>query len=157
MYPYQDQIDKMWNLIKRQILAQKNGFWIESLCLGYTLLEIELRLLLSSKAGARGVPIPPRKIDGQEYLMNLANLAKDNGFIDRSIWERIKDFNDVRKKAIHRLAQGEISYGDLKESTLGISNLIYDVQSCWLPIKIGPDETRPPPMIELFLRLTAGM
>jgi len=143
MHPYQNQINKMWELIKRKNLAQQNGFWMESLCLSYILLEIELRLLLSSKAGAHGVPLPPRKIDSQHYLMNLANLAKDNGFIDESIWKRIKDFNDIRRKAIHSLAQGEISYEDLKEPALSISSLIFDIQSCWLPIKIGPEETYP--------------
>jgi len=140
MHPYQDQVDKMWDLIKRKISAQKNGFWLESISLSYILLEIELRLLLSSKAGASRNPIPPRKIDNQDYLMNLANLAKDKGFIDKTIWNRIKDFNSTRKKAIHGLAQGEISYEDLKEPALSIHNLVYDIQSCWLPIKFGPEE-----------------
>lgn len=143
MHPYQGQINRMWDLIKRKISAQKNGCWMESIDLSYILLEIELRLLLSSKAGNSGIPIRPRKIDDQDYLMNLANLAKDNGFVDKIIWKRIKEFNHARKKAIHGLAQGEISYDDLKEPALSIGNLIFDIQSRWLPIEFGPQETRP--------------
>ena len=143
MNPYQDQVNKMWDLIKRRISAQKNGFWLESISLSYILLEIELRLLLSSKAGTSGIPIPPRKINNQNYLMKLANLAKDNGFIDETIWKRTKDFNEARRKAIHGLAQGEISYSELKEPALSTGNLIFDIQSRWLPITFGPEEKHP--------------
>lgn len=50
-HPYQDQVDKMWDLIKKRKLAYSNGFWLECMSLSYILLEIELRLLLSSKVG----------------------------------------------------------------------------------------------------------
>jgi len=130
----------MWELIKRKIAAQNNGFWLEAISLSYILLEIELRLLLSSKAGALRIPIPPRKIDSQNYLMNLANLAKEEGFIDEKIWDRIKNFNHTRKKAIHGLAQGEISYENLEEIALIAGELMYDIQSCWLPMRFGPEE-----------------
>jgi hypothetical protein len=76
--------------------------------------------------------------------MNLANLAKDNGFIDETIWKRIEEFNDTRRKAIHYLAQGKISYENLKEPALSISNLISDIQSCWLPIRFRPEERYTP-------------
>ena len=60
MHPYQDQIDKMWDLIKHLGAAQRNGFWLEVINLRHVLLEIELRLLLSSKAGESRKPIPPK-------------------------------------------------------------------------------------------------
>ena len=143
MHPYQNQVDRMWDLIKQENYAQRNGCWLEAISLSYILLEIELRLLLSSKAGPSRIPIRPRTIDNQDYLMNLANLSKDNKFIDEGIWKRIQEFNEVRKGAIHGLAQGEISYSDLKETASNCSKLIYDIQSCWLPIKFGQEETRP--------------
>ena len=130
----------MWDLIKRRNLAQAKGFWMESISLSYVLLEIELRLLLSSKAGDSRIPVPPEEIDNQKYLMNLANVAKNKGYIDNSILDKIIDFNEARRKAIHKLAQGEICYDELKESALKTGDLIYDIQSCWLPIKFGPIE-----------------
>ena len=75
--------------------------------------------------------------------MNLANLAKDNGFIDETLRNQIKDFNTDRGKAIHNLAQGIIRYDDLKEPALSISKLIYEIQSCWLPTKYGAEEKYP--------------
>ena len=75
--------------------------------------------------------------------MNLANLAKDNGFIDETIWDRIRAFNCTRIKAIHGLAQGEISYDELKEPALTAGELIYDIQSRWLPITFGLEEKYP--------------
>ena len=140
MHPYQYQVNKMGDLIKRKNLAQAKGFWLESISLSYVLLEIELRLLLASKAGDSGIPTPTNKIDSQKYLMKLATLAKGNGFIDETIWNQIKDFNEARKKAIHNLAQGIICYDDLKEPALSTTKLIYDIQSCWLPIKFGEIE-----------------
>jgi len=141
MHPYQNQVDRMWEIIKLSIRAKKQGYWLEFLCLLYILLEIELRLLLTSKAGKNGIPIPPEKIDKQIYLMNLANLANDNGFIGEPHWQRIKDFNDVRKNAIHGLAQGKISYGDLGKNLEPLTQLVYDIQENWLPIKFGKEET----------------
>ena len=141
MHPYQDQINRIEDLIKREALARKNGHWMESISLLYIILEVELRLLLSAKTGDSR--ILPKKIDEQRYIMNLADLAKDNGFIDESIWKRIREFNDKRKKAIHRLAQGEISYGDLEEAVLSADDLRLDIQTCWLAIKSGPTEKYP--------------
>lgn len=114
MHPYQDQVDRMWEIIKLNGKARKNGFWLESLSLSYVLLEVELRLLLTSKVGKDGIPISLEKIEKQQYLMQLANLAKDNKFLDEDTWRRIKEFNDVRKEAIHGLIRGEISYAELE-------------------------------------------
>ena len=140
MHPYQDQVNRMWDLIKLKIRAQKNGFWIEALDLSYILLEIELRLLLSSKAGNKGRPIDAEKIDKQEYLMSLANLAKDRDFIDKDTWDKLQDFNDVRRKTIHKLAQGEITYDQLAEPVSEVTKIVHVLQEQWLPIKIGKVE-----------------
>ena len=133
----------MLDLIKQKNYAQRNGCWLESISLSYILLEIELRLLLSSKAGALKIPIPPRTIDNQEYLMKLAKLSKAKGFINEDILKRIREFNKVRRRVIHGLAQGKISYSDLRETAFNCSQVVYDIQSCWLPIKFGQEETRP--------------
>ncbi len=142
-HPYQYQVNKMWEIIKRKNLAQANGFWLESINLSYILIEIELRLLLSSKAGGTGIPIPPDKIDRQNYLMELANLSKSNGFIDNTLWEKIRSFNQYRKKATHSFAQGEIEYDELKEPAMKTNDIIYDIQNLWLPIKFSEIEENP--------------
>jgi hypothetical protein len=138
MHPFQDQMGPMWEIVKRMVSAEKKESWIEAISLSYTLLEIELRLLLSSKAGRAKTPLPPEKIEKQENLMNLANLARDHRFIDEALWEKIREFNDIRRKAIHRLAQGEISYDDLKEPALRSSKLFGEIQDRWLTITWGP-------------------
>jgi len=140
MHPYQDEVNKMWDIIKLRVRAIKQGYWLEAIDLTYILLEIELRLLLTSKAGAKGKPLSKDKIDRQRYLMNLANLAKDSGFLSESLWERIREFNNKRRAAIHGLAKCKISYHELEKVCKNTEELIYDIQSLWLPIKYGEEE-----------------
>lgn len=136
--PYQDHVDRLWILLKYKLRAQKNGYWIEALSLSYVILEIELRLLLSSKAGTSGVPISKAKIESQKYLLKLANTAKEKGFIDQRLWDRIKEFNEIRNKTIHGLAQGDITYEDLEKPISTITELVHDIQNQWIPYTIGP-------------------
>ena len=130
----------MWNLDKLMIQALKKESWIEALSLSYTLIEIELRFLLSSSAGKSRIPIPLEKIYKQKFLMDLANLAKDNIFIDESLWAKIQQFNEIRRKAIHRLAQCQISYEDLKEPALKSHEIMGDIQGCCLKLEFGSVE-----------------
>lgn len=141
MHPYQDQVNKMWEIIKLELRAKKNGFWLESLSLSYLLLEVSLRLLLTSKAGKDGIPLSSEKIDKQRYLMQLANLAKDHKFLDIETWEKIKEFNDIRGKSIHGLMRGEITYEELEEPAKNTFEIAYAVQNKWLPITFGKAET----------------
>jgi len=141
MHPYQDQVNKMWDLIKLRIRALKQGFWLEAINLTYVLLEIELRLLLTSKVGERSTPLSRSEIDQRKFLMALVSLAKEKKFIDDSLWNRIDEFNKKRRDAIHGLAQGKISYPELKNVLEKTGELIYDIQNRWLPIRYGPEET----------------
>ncbi len=131
----------MGKLISLNIRANRNEYWIEAISLAYTLLEIELRLLLSSKAGASGVPVSPKTIYKQQYLKELAKLAKEKGFIDENLCEKILEFNNIRRKMIHRFALGEISYEELKGPALECHKIMGDIQNCWLPITWGPEES----------------
>lgn len=130
----------MWGVISLKIRAQKNESWIEAISLSYTLLEVELRLLLSSKASNSGRPVPIEKINKQKHLMDLANLAKRKGFIGADIWKTIRDFNDVRNRAIHGYITGEVSYSELREPALTATEVIGAVQDRWLPIEWGQEE-----------------
>ena len=141
MHPYQDQVNRMWEIIKLENKAKKNGFWLESLSLSYILLEVELRLLLTSKAGKDESPLSSDKIDKQIYLMQLANLAKDHGFIDKETWEKIQEFNDIRKKGIHGLIRGELTYAELEEQAKSTFEIAYAIQNKWLQITFGKQET----------------
>jgi len=141
MHPYQGQVDKMWEIIKLELRAKKNGFWLESLSLSYMLLEVGLRLLLTSKAGKDGIPLSSDKIDKQRYLIQLANLAKDHKFLDIETWQKIKEVNDIRRKAIHGLMRGEITYEELAEPAKDTFRIAYAVQNKWLPITFGKAET----------------
>lgn len=142
MNKLQDQISREWELlVQKRLKAVRNGYWLEAITLSYICLELDLRKLLSTNALGKTKPLEHEKIIKQEYLMNLANLAKDNGFISEDIWDRIKRFNDFRRKAIHGLIQGEITYDDLEKPCLEIFRLSYDIQSCWLKITFGPEES----------------
>lgn len=142
MHPYQAQVDRMWpEFIKLRIRAIKQGHWLEVIDLTYIILEIELRLLLISKAGEQGKPLPIVEIDKQKYLMTLASLAKSKGFLDNSLLGKIKNFNNKRRNAMHGLAQGRISYSELEDVYNNTTELIYDIQNRWLPIKYGSEET----------------
>ena len=139
IHPFQDQVSKMWDFIQKRSRAITNEHWIEALSLTYTLYEMNLRVLLSSKVGDR--KITPEQIKNQKNLINLANLARDNGFIDQTIWDRIQKFNDGRIDTIHYLAQGKIEYEQIREVLRKASRLFYDIQNCWMPITFGEIET----------------
>ncbi|MCC6502541.1 MAG: hypothetical protein IT362_05325 [Deltaproteobacteria bacterium] len=142
MNRFQDQISREWELlVVKRIKAVRNGYWLEAITLSYICLELRLRILLSTNALGKKIPVEHEKIIKQKYLMSLANLAKENGFISEDIWERIKKFNSLRKKAIHGLIQGEIGYDDLREPCLEIDRLTSDIQDCWLKITFGPVES----------------
>ena len=104
-------------------------------------MEIELRCLLSSKAGRGGKPVLSQKIKKEDYLLGLAKLARHNNFIDNNTCDKIDSFNKIRKDAIHGLAQGKISYKDLEKPCNKISELFFEIQNRWLSIKIGPEES----------------
>jgi hypothetical protein len=140
MHPFQDQVNRMWDLIKLKIKAQNNGYWLEAVDLSYILLEIELRLLLSSKASR--IRAAPTEIVDKEYLITLAKLAKDKEYIDETLYQKIITFNKTRNDAIHGLAQGRIRYEELEKTCRGTSALLGEIQSRWLPIKYGKIETR---------------
>ena len=141
MHPNQDQVNMMWEIIKLELNAKKNGFWLESLSLSYILLEVHLRLLLTSKAGKDGIPLSSSKIDNQVYLVQLANLARDHKFLDDKIWKKIKEFNDIRRKAIHGMIRGEITYAELEEPAKNAFEIAYAIQNRWLSITFGKEET----------------
>lgn len=141
MHPYQDQLNRLGNFIKLRNRAIHEGFWLEVIDLTYVLLELELRLLLTSEAGKQGKPLSRMKIDKQRYLSDLAKLAKDNEFINSILWKQIADFNKRRRDAIHGLAQGRISYSELKDVCSDTSTIIFDIQSCWLPLSYGKIDT----------------
>jgi hypothetical protein len=141
MHPYQNQVDRMRELVKLWIRASNNGFWIEEVSLTYVLLEVELRLLLTSKAGKQGKPLSPSEVDNAEYLKALADLALKEDFIKHELYNKIISFNNVRRKVIHGLIQGNIKYSELEDICKSSSNIIYDIQSLYLQVTIGPEES----------------
>jgi hypothetical protein len=139
LHPFQDQINRMQDLIKLRIRAQRNGYWLETIDLSYILLEIELRILLSSKVIPKKLAI--QEIVGNQFLSSLADTAKDKGYIDEKLWKRIKDFNKIRRNAIHGLAQGRIAYSDLEKPCRDVLAMIGEIQNLFLPITFGEIET----------------
>jgi len=74
--------------------------------------------------------------------MGLAVLAEDNGFLDSALAQQIKDFNTIRRDAIHGLIQGRINYDDLETAARIYSNLTLPLQEAMgIKITLGPVET----------------
>lgn len=140
MHPYQGQINRMWELIKLRNRALKNKFWLEAVDLTYILFEVELRLLLTSKAGKQGMPFPPSYINKMEYLKDLADLAKEKEFLSSVIHGEVMSFNKARRKVIHGFIQGKIEYSELEKVCKEATNAIYKIESLWFPIIVGPEE-----------------
>lgn len=140
MHPYQHQINKLWEIIKLENRAKKNGFWLEALSFSYMHLEVELRMLLTTKSGKNNIPLAKETINRERYLMSLANLARENKFIDSKTWEKIKQFNDIRKKTIHKFIQDDMKYEEL-ENTVNIAiDIVGDIQSRYIKLVWGEEE-----------------
>lgn len=97
MKEYRDQMQRWWDMEKRHDRATKAGMWLEAVSLEYILLELRLRLLLRTKQIGREI------IDAKKYLVQLVDFEETHQFIDSSLAERIRDFNQIRKDAIHGL------------------------------------------------------
>ncbi len=133
-----------WGIVQLYCTAQRKQSWIECICLGYTMLEMALRYLLKSKAGPSGQPLPDSKIERCRYLMDLAALARDEGFLSQPIFDEIDSFNESRIKAIHKLLSETVTHAELQETAKSISSIYGKIQDLWLKITIGPEETCDP-------------
>lgn len=138
MHPYQDQVNRLWEIIKLRNRAAKGEFWIEAIALTYIVFEVHLRLLLTSGAGEAGISLSPSDIDKKEYLRDLANLALNKKFINPTLHNKILSFNRDRNKMIHHFAQGKIQYSELKATYETTTSTIAEIQSQWLKITVGP-------------------
>lgn len=133
-------IIKKWDIIKLFVEAQKKSSWIACISLGYTLLEMHLTYLLQSRPTPPREPVTEREIRNCKYMIKLAELAKDRGFIDSNLYDEIKNFNDGRRKAIHSLLSESVSKSELEETAKSISHLAHQIQEKWLTYTIGEQE-----------------
>lgn len=118
---------------------QKKESWIEVLSLGYTLLEIGLRHLLSSNVGKQRRPVPDARIMKCEYLLDLAKLALNEGFLREPLYHRIETFNKTRRKAIHKLATGTLKFSELKLAAKDVTPNFGEIQALWLTFTQGTE------------------
>lgn len=137
----EEQID-WWGVIELYSRAYKKGAWLEVLSLGYTLLETQLIFLLTqTKVGHDGIPLEENKVKKCYYLLDLAALAKEEKFISEELFLDIKNFNDVRKNAIHNLTSGKVTYKDISDAAKNVGNITAKIQSLYLQIKVVADES----------------
>ena len=120
----EDKLRKNWSfIVQRNREAQRNKYWIESISLSYMMLEVAFWVLLEKKE------VSDEEIDKQKYLIQVANFARDKGYIDGDIYRRVKEFNNTRKLIIHRFVRGEISYEKVvfEPALRGVDQLFHDI------------------------------
>jgi len=110
--------------------------WLESVSLAYVLLELRIRLLLRTKN------VSKNEIDAQDYLVKLVNYAETKGYLDATLAKEIREFNEIRRKAIHRLVLGSIEYKDIESAARIYNSLTIPLQEAMgIKIELGPEES----------------
>ena len=132
-------IDK-WGIVQLYVSALKKSAWIEAISLGYTLLEMQLRFLVKSKAGPSGQPLDDAVVEKCENLRQVAVLARDKGFLPQVLFEKVKSFNAARIRAIHKLLTGTVTISELEAVASSVSPLYKQIQDLWLKITLGPEQ-----------------
>ena len=130
----------MGEIIRRRNAAVSAGFWLEAVALGYAQLEIALRQLLELSNVGKG-PVDPKEVEKCERLIQLIELAEKYEMIPSDCAEELRTFNARRNQGIHHLARGDIRYEELKNEADAIAELHFKIQSIWLKITIGPQES----------------
>lgn len=133
---YQEQIKRWWDLEVLLDKAMRAGMWMEAVSLAYVLLELRMRLLLRTKK------VSTDEIDAQKYLMSLVAFAETKGHLDANLAQKLRDFNNIRRDAIHGLVQGRIEYKDIESAAHIYSRLTLPLQEAMgIKITLGPVET----------------
>jgi hypothetical protein len=140
MHSYQNQINRMGKIIKLEVRARQNGYWIEAISLSYALLEFQLRLLLRSDVGEEHKLIDVEEINKARFLISLANIAKEKGFIDDTLYKKIEQFNNIRRGLIHKLFLEDIDYSALENQAKDAGGIYQEIESKWLKITWGKEE-----------------
>jgi hypothetical protein len=135
----QPETDRIWDIIKRYSQARKSGYYLEAVCLMYSITEWQLRFLMThTKAGKDGIPLEFEEVAKQGNLSRLIKYASTHKFIDDDLKETLNDFNKTRVDAIHYLSLGSIEYDDLKSvvETYG-KKIVGPIQSNYLKFEVG--------------------
>jgi hypothetical protein len=124
-------------------IAIERKTWIEAISLGYTAIEIGLTKLIRS--GVQGHPtISESRIEKCNYLIQLAKLAQDEKIIDQSLYDKIDQFNQVRRAAIHKLAEGRTKKSELESAAHSVTDCLSEIQRLFgFKITWGPEERNP--------------
>jgi hypothetical protein len=132
-----DAID-LWGVVQLYTAATRKESWIEAISVGYTLLETQLHYLARSKAGPAGVPIAEDTLAKCRYLMDVAALTRDEGFLPSEIFENLSAFNAARIRAIHKLSSGAVTPAELRAAADDVLPLYGSIQGLWLKVTVGP-------------------
>lgn len=93
--------------INGRIKQSKNaGFHIESMSLQLQLIDLWLRELIKEKTGEQ-------YIFGEKHFFGDI-IQKSKQLLPAELYERINNFNEVRKEAIHNFIYGGTSYDEIE-------------------------------------------
>jgi hypothetical protein len=134
-----DTINK-WGVVQLYSSALKKSAWIEAISLGYTLLEMQLRFLVKSKAGRSTQPLDDATVEKCEYLMQVAALARDEGFFPQVLFEKVKALNAARIRALHKLLTETVTMSELQSAASLASPFSKEIQDLWLKKSFGAEQ-----------------
>jgi hypothetical protein len=95
-----------------------------------------LRYLVKSKARPSGQPLDDAAVERCQYLLQVAALTRDEGFLNQTLFEKVKLFNDARIRAIHKLLTETVKVTELEAAARSVSPLCAEIQRLWLKITI---------------------
>ncbi len=126
-----------WDIVTLYSAASKKESWIEAISLGYTMLESQLVYLAQSGAGPTGNPLTEKQIESCRYLIELAALCRDEGFLPAPVYDAIDAFNTTRRRAIHKLRTGSVTRNELKAAAESVDGLYASIQGLWLKVTLS--------------------
>lgn len=131
-----DKFVNLLEIIKHKDTAKRNGSWLESMVLAHLFIETQLTIIVSGHYHLKEID----ETSSKSHVLGLGNLAKNKYLIREETFERIKEFNIARNKAVHGLTKGEITWEEIKEQINLADKLISELQRYYVQIEIGPEE-----------------
>jgi len=99
--------------------SRNSGFYIESISLQLQLIDLWLKELVKEKTGKQFV-------FGEKYFFGDV-IKKSQQLLPPQLYEKVKEFNKIRIKAIHNFIYGDTDYEEIKSVSEKYNSLHVEV------------------------------